>query len=139
MDESSSNEFGNIMFRQNKMHSTFLAHMLLMNLKKLEKSNILKNAQKNLSESKFQVSKVFVEIGLTTVSLLPTALKFDKNFTQNNFLLHKAFFHFKPQKMWIERQLFQKTTKLLPIKLHIFVQILISMLLVIGQKKKFEK
>ena len=41
--------------------------------------------------------------------------------------------------MWIERQLFQKTTKLLPIKLHIFVQILISMLLVIGQKKKFEK
>ena len=41
--------------------------------------------------------------------------------------------------MWIERQLFQKTTKLLPIKLHIFMQIWISMLLVIGQKKSLKR
>ena len=41
--------------------------------------------------------------------------------------------HFN-KKTWIERQLFRKIAKLLPIKLHSYMQKIISMLLALDQK-----
>ena len=67
-------------------------HKLLMNFKNLEKCDILKNTEKIYCSQNFKCL-VFFEVDKT--SLLPTALKFDKNFTQNHFSSKKIIFlHF---------------------------------------------
>ena len=58
-----------------------------------------------------------------------------ENFNKNLFFfVKKHIFAFLTKKPWIERQLFWKTAKLLPIKLHIYGQKFISVLLKLDQK-----
>ena len=54
--------------------------------------------------------------------MLPTEIKFDIKLHSNHFSSKKHTFAFWTKKTWIERQLFWKTAKLLPIKPHISKQ-----------------
>ena len=75
-----------------------------MNFKNLEKCDILIMRKKIYLSKKFKCL-VFFEVDWT--SLLPLALKFDKNFTQNHFFFKKNhIFAFLTKKTWIERQFF---------------------------------
>ena len=51
------------------------------------------------------------------------------------FLQSSRFFTFLFQKLWSEKQLSQNTSKLLPVKMHIFMHKFILILLALGQKK----
>ena len=68
-------------------------------------------------------------------SLLPIELNFDINFNQNHFSSKKHIFAFSTKQTWIERQLFLKNVKLLRIKLNIYRQKFISILLALDQKQ----
>ena len=92
--------------------------------------------RKNPLQSKFQVFGVFwsrpIELDQfitnCTLNWYQTLLK--------TIFFKKAYFCIFNQKTWIERQLFWKTAEYLPIKMHIFRQKFVSMLLALGQKLK---
>ena len=52
-----------------------------------------------------KISSVWCFLEVDKTSLLPTALKFDKNFTQNHFSLKNHIFAFLTKKPWYERHL----------------------------------
>ena len=74
-----------------------------MNFKNLQKCDILKIAYKINFSQNFK-SLVFFEVGKS--GLLPTALKFDINFTQSHFLSKKHIFAFYPKNCGLKENFF---------------------------------